>query len=49
MLEKKWAEAHWAITTTRLPAMKKYVKSVIGNLNIKSLNFAQSTCQHEIR
>ena len=32
---KKWAKAHWAITTTRLSAMKNYVNSVISNLNIK--------------
>ena len=33
---KKWANVYWAITTTRLPAMKNYVKSVIGNLDIKT-------------
>ena len=35
MQETKWAKAHWAITANRLPAMKNYFKSVIGNLNIK--------------
>ena len=33
-----------AITTTRLPAIKNYVKSVVGDLNI-----AQSTCQHVLK
>ena len=28
-VQEKWAKAHWAITTTRLPAMKHYVKPVI--------------------
>ena len=49
-IEKKWTKAHWVIATTRLLAMKNHDKSVIGNLNIgKSLNFAQSACQHELK